>query len=82
MRFLTPYFALISCLFASYMPSWIKGGGMESDFTYFLILALLVIPSQLEDIEEPETSTEINARDGTRCVAGTATFELRLGSPQ
>jgi putative inorganic carbon (HCO3(-)) transporter len=45
---LMPYFALVSSLFLGYMPSWIKGGGIESDFTYFLILALLVVPSHLD----------------------------------
>ena len=41
------YFALMMALFVGYMASWIKGGGMESDQTYFLILAMLVIPSYL-----------------------------------
>ena len=41
------YFALISAVLLGYMASWIKGGGMESDFSYFLLLALLVIPSRL-----------------------------------
>jgi putative inorganic carbon (hco3(-)) transporter len=44
---LNPYFALIFAVFLGYMASWIKGGGMESDFSYFLLLALLVIPSRL-----------------------------------
>jgi O-antigen ligase len=44
---LLPYYALVSCVFLGYMSSWIKGGGMESDFTYFLMLALLLIPSCL-----------------------------------
>lgn len=44
---LMPYFAFISSLFLGYMASWIKGGGMEADFTYFLMLALLLIPSGL-----------------------------------
>jgi hypothetical protein len=41
---LTPYFALVCSAFVGYMFSWIKGGGMESDFSYFLMLALLLIP--------------------------------------
>ncbi len=44
----TVYFALVISLFLGFMASWIKGGGMESDFTYFLMLALLLIPSQLD----------------------------------
>jgi O-antigen ligase len=45
---LTAYFAVISSVFFGYMISWIKGGGMESDFSYFLILALLTLPSVLD----------------------------------
>lgn len=48
MRSLLPYFALISSIFLGYMASWIKGGGMESDFSFFLILALLLIPANLD----------------------------------
>jgi len=39
------YFALVSSVTLGYLVSWIKGGGMQSDFTYFLILALLILPS-------------------------------------
>lgn len=46
-QWLVPYFALIASLLPGYMVSWIKGGGMESDFSYFLMLALLLIPSCL-----------------------------------
>jgi putative inorganic carbon (hco3(-)) transporter len=52
-RFATPYFALVSSVFLGYMASWIKGGGMESDHSYFLMLGLLLIPSRL-DIEGSE----------------------------
>jgi putative inorganic carbon (hco3(-)) transporter len=44
-RFLAPYFALVSSVFLGYMASWIKGGGMESDYSYFLMLGFLLIPS-------------------------------------
>jgi O-antigen ligase len=47
MQWLTRYFALIGSVFLGYMASWIKGGGMESDFVYFLMLGLLLIPTQL-----------------------------------
>jgi O-antigen ligase len=50
------YFAIVSSVFLGYMTSWIKGGGMESNPTYFLMLALLVIPSHLE-IPELERET-------------------------
>lgn len=39
------YYALIFSTFVGYMTSWIKGGGMEIDFTYFLMLGFLLIPS-------------------------------------
>ena len=48
---LMPYFASVSALFLGYMASWIKGGGMEADFTYFLMLALLLIPSGLDAVQ-------------------------------
>ena len=35
------------------MFSWIKGGGIESDFSYFMMVALLVIPSCV-DIKEAD----------------------------
>ena len=42
-----PYFMLVSSMVLGYLFSWIKGGGMESEFSYFLVLALLLIPSHL-----------------------------------
>lgn len=45
---LLPFFALVSSLFLGYMASWIKGGGMETDFSYFMLLALLLIPVVLK----------------------------------
>jgi putative inorganic carbon (HCO3(-)) transporter len=52
-RSLASYFALVSSVFVGYMLSWTKGGGMEDDPVYFLMLALLLIPSRL-DIERRE----------------------------
>jgi putative inorganic carbon (HCO3(-)) transporter len=46
---LLPYFAMITSLAMGYFPSWIKGGGMETGFSYFLVLALLILPSHLKD---------------------------------
>jgi hypothetical protein len=46
---LLPYFALVFAAFLGYLASWIKGGGMEADFSYFLMLALLLIPSGLRE---------------------------------
>jgi len=48
LRFLTPYFALVSSVFLGYMASWIKGGGIEASFIHFLMLALLLVPARLE----------------------------------
>jgi putative inorganic carbon (hco3(-)) transporter len=45
-----PYFALVTCIFLGFIVSWVKGGGMESAHSYFLILALLLIPSGLETV--------------------------------
>lgn len=42
-----PYFALISSVFVGFMASWIKGGGMESSHSFFLMLALLWIPAYI-----------------------------------
>jgi O-antigen ligase len=53
---LDPYFPLISAVSLGYMASWIKGGGIESDFSYFLVLALLVIPSCLQRGASPDAS--------------------------
>jgi len=54
-RALAPYFALVTSAFLGYMVSWIKGGGTESDFTYFLMLGLLLIPSGLALEDKGET---------------------------
>lgn len=61
-HFLTPYFALVSSVFLGFMASWIKGGGMECDFTYFLMLALLLIPAGLDLEDQDETSSSFERR--------------------
>jgi len=48
-QYLIPYYAIVSSVFCGYMVSWIKGGGMESDFSYFLMLALLWIPFCIQE---------------------------------
>jgi O-antigen ligase len=48
-RTLLAYYAIVSSVFIGYILSWIKGGGMESDFTYFLMIGLLWIPSYLHE---------------------------------
>ncbi len=44
---LSVYFPLVLGITVGYLVSWLKGGGMENTSTYFVLLALLVIPSQL-----------------------------------
>lgn len=42
------YFPIIAAIGLGYFASWFKGGGMESDFSYFLLLLLLLLPMRLE----------------------------------
>jgi O-antigen ligase len=54
-----PYFALVSSVMLGYMASWFKGGGMEMAFSYFYMIALMVLPAgmDIETVsarEEPE----------------------------
>ncbi len=44
----TPYFALVASVFSGYMASWIKGGGMQTGYIFFLLIALLLIPDGLD----------------------------------
>jgi putative inorganic carbon (HCO3(-)) transporter len=41
------YFELVAAMTIGYLVSWIKGGGMETSFSYFLVLSLLIIPTVL-----------------------------------
>jgi O-antigen ligase len=45
--YLTTFYAVVSSVFLGFILSWSKGGGMESHHTYFLMLALLLLPSHL-----------------------------------
>ena len=47
-QYLMPYYAIVGSIFIGYSASWIKAGGIESDFSYFLMLSLLLIPSQIK----------------------------------
>ncbi len=38
------YFPLVASIFIGYILSWVKGGGMEVDHSYFLMLSLLLFP--------------------------------------
>jgi O-antigen ligase len=46
------YFPLMLGIAAGYLASWIKSGGIENHPTFFVLLALLLIPSQLS--QEPD----------------------------
>lgn len=46
------YFALVLAIFVGYLASWIKGGGMEKEFTYFFMLSLLILPTVLQPTQE------------------------------
>ena len=61
---LTPYFALVSSVFLGYMASWIKGGGMQTGYIYFLLIALLLIPSSLDanEIFREHTGNRVELR--------------------
>ncbi len=50
------YYGIVSACFIGYMVSWIKGGGMESDFSYFFFLALLTLPSVMDLTTFKETA--------------------------
>jgi putative inorganic carbon (HCO3(-)) transporter len=47
-EWMLPYFAIISSIAIGYLFSWYIGGGLQSDFSYFLILSFLIIPACLE----------------------------------
>lgn len=59
-RDLLPYYHVVFAMFAGYMASWIKGGGVESGFTYFLVLSLLIAPTVLKKSSFPEEQTHDN----------------------
>jgi putative inorganic carbon (HCO3(-)) transporter len=44
---LAAYFPMVLCIAAAYFVAWSKDGGLESHSTFFMLLALLIIPSQL-----------------------------------
>ncbi|MBL6459072.1 O-antigen ligase family protein [Belnapia sp. T6] len=44
---LAGYYPLVLVAAIGYFTVWIKGGGLQSDLTFFTILALLIMPSQL-----------------------------------
>ena len=53
LAYLSSYFELVAAMFLGFMTSWIKGGGMESSFSYFLVLSLLYNPHNIEEVFFP-----------------------------
>lgn len=49
-----PYFALIAALTAGYLPSWVKGGGSEFDYLFFLVIGLLNLPALFREKASPD----------------------------
>lgn len=66
-KYLIRYFALVSCVCGGALISWNIGGGMEYDPSYFLLLALLLIPANLV----PQAVPDISIDDHTLVGAGT-----------
>jgi putative inorganic carbon (HCO3(-)) transporter len=62
-EFLTPYFALVSCIFLGVMLWWFNGGESAYDPKYFLLLALLLIPSHL-CTQKPDRQEERDRSSG------------------
>jgi O-antigen ligase len=46
--YLMAYFSLVSAIFVGFMTSWIKGGGMESAHSLFMMAVMLLIPASLD----------------------------------
>lgn len=65
---LASYFALMSSVFVGFMLSWIKGGGLEYHRTYFLMLSLLLVPSQLDqgELEGDEEKEVVRGWSGVK----------------
>ena len=60
--FLLLYYALISSLLLAYMASWIKGGGAEFDYSYFLLLSLLMLPERILKMKSDATGENLAGR--------------------
>ncbi len=45
------YYGFVIAVFIGYFLSWVKGGGMESDHSFFLMIMFLIVPTILEKSE-------------------------------
>jgi O-antigen ligase len=50
---LNPYFAVVACTFIGYISAWVKSGGTAVHLSYFMLIALLVVPQCLKDHSLP-----------------------------
>jgi O-antigen ligase len=57
---LLPYFAIISSIALGYTLSWYVGGGMQSDFSYYMILSFLIIPVVIQKEDPYPSDSEIS----------------------
>ena len=58
---LAAYFPVVLGCAAGYLVTWIKSGGMANDPTFFVLLALLIIPSQLSSTRtQPSTVRQLH----------------------
>ncbi len=46
------YYPLVAATLLGYLASWIKGGAMETDFFFYLLISMLWIPIHLQDQNE------------------------------
>jgi O-antigen ligase len=54
---LNPYFAVVVCTFVGYISAWVKSGGTAVHLSYFMLIALLVLPQRLNDSSLPASFT-------------------------
>lgn len=69
------YFPLVLAAAIGYAISWVKSGGMENDPSLFLLLALLLIPSAMEEASAPDRTTR------RRSAMAAASRDTRRAAP-
>jgi putative inorganic carbon (hco3(-)) transporter len=48
-KWILPYFAIITSIACGYLFSWYVGGGLQADFSYFLILGFFILPECISE---------------------------------
>jgi hypothetical protein len=51
------YTMIVGPVFVGFMASWVKGGGMETSFLYFFMLAMLMIPATIQAAAKRDKGT-------------------------